>query len=173
MNRRTFLATITGSVAFATGCVQDSDSAASETTVGDTSSTDTRRPVAERQTATSELPTQATDTRQTDTTFTRGTQSAGCPWRYTSEIRIEGTQSSIENTNSPIVFSELPPEEQALLRKVIQNGRVLKCEPSPTFERFVGRVSEKVVEGEPVVFLKRGDTYYRLYVRTLDEVVTY
>lgn len=93
---------------------------------------------------------------------------------YDSVIRVQRTTTTIGDEYAPIVFSELPPGERALARTIIENGGTGTCEPSTDFDSIVDRVSKHQRKQEKMtVYLKRGETYYALYVEVSDQVISY
>ncbi|WP_435076287.1 hypothetical protein [Halococcus sp. AFM35] len=174
MHRRAFLSGVVGTVAVA-GCLQGSagtDEQATETGPAAT----TPAPTAPTRSTTTE-PATATAISEGNGTveWTRTTNCEHTPsGMYDSVIRVQRTTTTIGDGHTPVVFSELPPGEKAIARSVIEEGGVAACEPSADFEALVERISDHQQRQESMtMYLKRGGTYYALYVEVLDQVLSY
>ena len=100
----------------------------------------------------------------------------GCDDMHEAVIEAEPVTLSSEQRSSvdPLVFEELPPEEQELVRISIDEEAYRKCPaadpdvPDP-LSSFAGRAVRHADENY-TTYLKRGDEYYRLHVRIGDQV---
>lgn len=122
-------------------------------------------------TESSKTPTETTDDGSL-TDWERSTSCEGSPDdMHDSIIRVEQVTERIGDEYAPIRFSELTSEEQDILRTVTREGGYDTCDVSDAFDRFIDRVSDRQRrQDKDGVYLKREDTYYRLYVEKLDQV---
>lgn len=174
MHRRAFLAGVVGTVA-TVGCLQ-AGAGTGEQATGTEPAATTPESTAPTRSATTE-PATATAIPEGDGTaeWTRTTNCEHTPSDMAdSVIRVQRTTTTIGDGHTPMVFSELPPGEKAIARRIIEEGGVATCEPSADFEGLVERISDHQQRQESMtMYLKRGETYYALYVEVLDQVLSY
>jgi len=91
-------------------------------------------------------------------------------------IRTEQVDlSSAQRTAiDPLVYENLPSEQQELLRTAINEGTYRKCPAADPYipeplSSFARRASNHAA-GHNTAYLKRNDVYYKLYVKIEDEV---
>lgn len=123
-----------------------------------------------------ETPDETTEDTASLTDWERSTNCEGDPdGMYDSVIKVKRVTSSLGDDYVPIHFSALSAEEQSILRTVTEEGGYGTCDTSNAFDRFVERVYDHVKrqDGNRHVYLERKNTYYGLYVETLDEVHSY
>lgn len=173
MHRRTFLSVVVGTVAIA-GCLQ-SDAGTDEQATEMRPTTAATDPTAPMDSTATEPAATATLEGDGSAEWTRTTNCENTPSdMFDSVIRVQRTTTTIGDGYAPIVFSELPPGEKAIARRVIERGGVAACEPSADFEALIERISNQQQQQESMtMYLKRGETYYALYVEVLDQGLSY
>lgn len=101
-----------------------------------------------------------------------------CPDSHSAVIKAEPVNLSSNEANSvdPIIFSELPKAEQAIVRKAIKDGvyRVCPAASSADWEELNSFADRTLKHGKDNVdtYLKFEGEYYRLRVRIEDLVYT-
>ncbi|WP_156224405.1 hypothetical protein [Haloferax gibbonsii] len=93
---------------------------------------------------------------------------------YDSVIKVEQVKNSLSGDYAPIKFTELTEGEKQILRTVTEKGGYATCDFPDSFGKFVNRVREHKGRQEgTMVFLKRDNTYYGLYVEVTDQGISY
>jgi hypothetical protein len=133
--------------------------------------------------ADSDTPTTTSENPADEDRLTGWERSADCErtptGMYDSVIEVKQVVEELGDEYVPIRFSELTPEETAILRTVTEEGGYATCDTSGGFLRFIERVGthreqQRDSAAEDMhIYLERDGTYYRLYVEKLDEVYAY
>ncbi|AZH26278.1 hypothetical protein [Haloplanus aerogenes] len=98
--------------------------------------------------------------------------TADLPTRLWLE-RVDLSSSEREEID-PIVFADLPPEEQQIVETAIEDGEytVDSEEASPALESLRDRI-ERRADGGLEVYLRRGETYYRVGFAEGDHIIAH
>lgn len=92
--------------------------------------------------------------------------------RHESVVRVEQITASLDSGATSIQFSALSAGEQSILQSVTEDGGYATCDTSDAFDQFVDRIQQHRNDqsGNDNVYLEQEGTYYRLYVKALDQV---
>jgi len=102
----------------------------------------------------------------------RGT--AGLPWRlWFEEVTLPPSE---RERVDPLVFGDLTEAEREIVRTAMAEGEYTleRDRGPPAFERLRDRIEERTGNGETLaVYLRRGETYYRVGFADGDHVVAH